>query len=759
VGSYLTWLGLPIATGYVQFNRSAPKHAVPAPSDQVRFRAKCPSQSRHSTLSLARPIACVAASWGLTLDWSRVDRVTDDLGPKTGDRPEPDTADLAGKVFISYASRDVGVADKLCAALETTGLPCWIAPRDVLAGESYAAAIVQAINSCRIVVLLLSKNSIESPHVLREIERASSKRRPVLSVQLDATGLSPELEYFLSAHHWLDASGGPIERIFPALIEYVRGRDASKTGREALGTGTAAARPSAVLVPSPAPGTRSSRWRKPALVAALTVMAVGLIYVLAGKFWLSKRADEVQSLVEATPAISEKSIAVLPFADMSEKKDQEYFSDGLSEELLNLLAKIPELKVAGRTSSFYYKGKAVKLAEMARELHVAHLLEGSVRRSGNRVRITAQLVRADNGYHLWSQTYDRELDDIFKVQDEIAAAVVAALKLELLPNHETLVAGNRTENPAAHTQYLLGRQFFNRTNTEDFRRAVAAYEQAIALDPKYASAYAGLAVAENELSHDPENTLAEVLAGQQRALAAADRAIAIDPSLSEGYAARGFLRFTIDWDWAGAEADLSRAFALDPGSYRAYTCYACFLAGLGRLSEALEINEKAIELDPLSADTWFRRSTQLNAAGRLPEARKAATRALEISPEHAFAWFNLGVTSLLEGNPKAALAEFRKTSKARREAGVAMAEHDLGHAMESQQALDALVAGYASTNAYQVAEAYAWRGERDAAFNWLERAHAQHDGILVQVKFDPLLAQLHADPRFSAMLEKMGLPP
>lgn len=684
--------------------------------------------------------------------------MTDDLGPKTTDRSEPYTAGMAGKVFISYASRDVVVAEKLCAALEAAQLSCWIAPRDVLAGESYAAAIVQAINSCRMVVLVLSKHAIESPHVLREVERASSKRRPVLSVRMDATELPPELEYFVSANHWLDASGGPVERIFPALVESVRARDAGKTGGETLAIG-GAARPVADLAPISASNASSSRWRKLALVAALAVIAVGLIYVLADKFWLSKHVDEQQSLVETTPAISDKSIAVLPFADMSEKKDQEYFSDGLTEELLNLLAKIPELKVAGRTSSFYYKGKAVKLAEIARELHVAHLLEGSVRKSGNQVRITVQLIRAADGYHQWSQTYDRQLDDIFKVQDEIAAAVVGALKLKLLPNHKTLIAGTRTENAAAHTQYLLGRQFFNRTNMEDFRRAVAAYKQSIALDPKYASAYAGLAVAENELSHDPENSLAEVLAGQQRALAAADRAIAIDPVLAEGYEARGFLRFTINWDWAGAEADLSRAFALDPGSYRAYTCYACFLAGLGRLSEALEINKKAIELDPLSADTWFRRSTQLNAAGRLPEARKAATRALEISPEHAFAWFNLGVTSLLEGNPKAALAEFHRASKARREAGVAMAEHDLGHVKESQRALDALVAGYASTNAYQVAEMYAWRGERDAAFTWLERAHAQHDGTLVQLKFDPLLARLRSDPRFAAMLKKMGLPP
>jgi len=653
--------------------------------------------------------------------------------------------DITGKVFISYASRDAGIAQELCAGLESADIPCWIAPRDVRPGEPYAAAIVQAINSCRTLVLILSKNSIDSPHVVREVERACSKRRPVLSIRMDAADLPAELEYFVSSNHWLDASGGPVKRILPALIESVRGQDASGTPREKLATAS---------VNKP-----SLRWRKPALMAALAVLAIGLVYVVTEKAWLSKRVDEQKPAVAAKPTIPEKSVAVLPFIDMSEKKDQEYFSDGLTEELLNLLAQNPQLKVAARTSSFYYKGKNFRLADIARELHVAHILEGSVRKFGDRVRITVQLIRAADGYHQWSEVFDREVHDIFKVQDEIAAAVVTALNLKLLPEHKRLSAGSRTTDPAAHTQYLLGRQFFNRTNMDDFGRAVAAYKAAIAIDPNYASAYAGLAVAENELSHDPGNSVAAVLAGQKRALEAADKAIAIDPELSEGYAARGFLRFTINWDWTGAEADLSRAFALDPGSYRTYTCYACFLATLGRLPEALEINKKAIELDPLSADTWFRRSTQLNAAGRLPEARKAAMRALEISPEHAFAWFNIGVTSLLERNPKGALAEFQKTSKARREAGVAMAEHDIGNVEASKRALDALVSAYASTNAYQVAEAYAWRGERDAAFTWLERAHAQHDGTLIQLKFDPLLANLHTDPRFAAMVKKMGLPP
>ncbi len=671
-------------------------------------------------------------------------------------RGQPVTPKAPSDVFISYASQDKRVAEAVCKALGRAGVTCWIASRDVTPGEFYAESIVHAIDSAKVFLLVLSGNAATSQHVLREVERASSKRRPVVSFRIDLAPLPPGLEYFLNTSQWLDASPKGVDRSLPKLVDAVL---------------NVIARSSEVARVYPGPPASTKAWQRPSrmFIALAVIIMAALAYVLADHFLLSGRDQQQQSVVEATPAASadssavptilERSVAVLPFVDVSERRDQEYFSDGLSEELIELLAKIPDLRVPARTSSFYFKGKNEELASIARQLMVAHVLEGSVRKSGRNLRIIASLIRADSGLRLWSETYERELDDVFKVQDEIAAAVVGALKLKLLPDPKVVSVGNRTTNPAAHTQYLLGRQFFNRTNTEDFRRAVAAYEQAIALDPNYASAYAGLAVAENELSHDPENSLAEVLAGQQRALAAADRAIAIGPELAEGYAARGFLRFTIDWDWKGAEADLSRALALDPGSYRAYTCYACFLAGLGRLSEALEINEKAIGLDPLSADTWFRRSTQLNAAGRLPEARKAAMRALEISPEHAFAWFNLGTTSLLERNPKAALAEFRKASKARREAGVAMAEHDLGNVKESQRALDALVAGYASTNAYQVAEVFAWRGQRNEAFTWLERAHAQHDGILVQIKFDPLLANLHSDPRFAAMLKKMGLPP
>lgn len=497
--------------------------------------------------------------------------------------------------------------------------------------------------------------------------------------------------------------------------------------------------------------------------AELTIIT--LLFILGGGiFWMYERGEESRAVpaaggMPAAPvAATDRSVAVLPFVDMSQGRDQGYFADGLTEELLNLLAQIPELRVIGRTSSFQFKGRNEDLRLIAAKLGVANLLEGSIRKAGDRVRITAQLIKAANGSHLWSETYERTLDDIFVVQDDIAQAVVGALKIQLLPEHLAARAPYRPASSEAYNEYLLGRQFFNRSGMDDYARAVAAYKQAIVLDPNFAAAYAGLAVAENELSHRPGLSLPEVRAGQARALEAADQAVAVDPDLSEGYAARGYLRFTINWDWRGAEADLSHAFELDPGSYRTYTCYACFLATLGRLSEALEINKKATELDPLSADTWFRRSIQLNAAGRYEEARAAAKRTLEISPEHGGAPFSLGVASLREGKPEAALAEFEKASPGRREAGIAMAEHDLGHPAESQRTLDALIDGYALTNAYQVAEAYAWRGEPDAAFQWLDRAYTQHDSTLVHIKFDPLLSRIRPDGRYVAMLTKMGLP-
>jgi len=463
----------------------------------------------------------------------------------------------------------------------------------------------------------------------------------------------------------------------------------------------------------------------------------------------------------ATGAIPEidkdPSIAVLPLINMSEDKNNEYFSDGISEELLNLLAQVPKLRVIARTSSFAFKGEKVDLGDVARKLHVASILEGSVRKAGDTVRITVQLIRASDSSHLWSEDYDRKLTDVFKVQDEIAAAVVEQLKIKLLPNQQVTNA-HRTANTEAYNQYLLGNQFYNRGTVDGYRRAATAFRQAVALDPGYAAAHAGLAYAE-AYAADFAETAAESAAGMQRALAAADKAIALVPDLADGYAARGFLRSQFTWDWVAGQADLEKALALDPGDSFVQRRYGILLWSLGRAPEAIAAMRKAIELDPLSSGAWSNLGAIQFASGQLPAAREALNRALAFNPESNLANFYLGMVELFEGHAQEALTPFRRAGEPFSQFGIAMAEHTLGHAREAQQALDEVIAKDAHDGAYQIAGVYGWRGETDKTFEWLERAYAQHDGGIAVIKTDPLLKSVRGDPRFAAMVKKLGLPP
>jgi TolB-like protein/Tfp pilus assembly protein PilF len=455
--------------------------------------------------------------------------------------------------------------------------------------------------------------------------------------------------------------------------------------------------------------------------------------------------------VAAAPAADPNSIAVLPFVDMSQDKDQEYFSDGLSEELLNLLAQLPQLKVIARTSSFSFKGKEADVATIARTLKVAHVLEGSVRKSGNTLRITAQLVRTSDSTHLWSQTYDRELTDVFKVQDEIAAAVVDALKVKLLPGQD-MGSARRSGNAEAYNQFLLGNGFADRENPENWRRAIAAYQKALVLDPGYGAAQAALSDAYGRLG---DSTGDEAL--RQQANAAADKAIALAPQLADGYLARGTGR-VVDHDLVGAGADLEKALALDPNNSEVLGTYARIHITRGRLPEAIAQLRKAVELDPLAASEWAMLGRMLNATGDFTAAREALDRSIEINPESNVTLFHRGMNELLQGRPKEAMEFFRRARSGYGGAGRTMALHSLGDAKASQAELEAEIAEFSKGAAYQIAECYAWRGEKDKAFEWLERAYTQHDGGLTFIKADPLVKSLHTDPRYAALLRKMGLP-
>jgi TolB-like protein/predicted Ser/Thr protein kinase len=448
------------------------------------------------------------------------------------------------------------------------------------------------------------------------------------------------------------------------------------------------------------------------------------------------------------------SIAVMPFVNMSGDPDNQYFSDGLSEELLNALAQIPELRVAARTSSFQFKGKNEDLREVGRKLDVAAVLEGSVRKAGRHVRITAQLVSARDGFHLWSAAYDRELDDIFAVQDEIARSVSGALKLKLLGSGGAPAA--RTGNAEAYNLYLQGKYFLERRTSEDVGKAVACYEQSLHLDPGYARAWTALAAAHEAQADRDYVPIAE---GYRKAREEVEKALALDPNLAEAHAELGQIRTTYDWDWTGADAAFKRALELDPGNATVVRKAARLAGTLGRFEEALRLDRRAVEMDPLSAPAHKSVGVNFLYAGRLDEAEAAWRKTLELEPGFPGAHMWIALADLMRGNPAAALVEIeRERDPLWRPYGLALAYHASGRELEAGAAFRELVEKHGHYAAFQVAEVHAFRGERDEAFAWLERAYSQRDGGFIAMKGDPLLRSLEPDPRYAAFLRKMRLP-
>ncbi len=497
---------------------------------------------------------------------------------------------------------------------------------------------------------------------------------------------------------------------------------------------------------------------------ALVLAGIALLLGGAALFWRGRTRPSAESsgatvTVPPPPAAAVMpSVAVLPFVDLSPKKDQEYFSDGLAEEILDALSHVEGLHVTGRTSSFSFKGKGEDVQSIAQKLHVGAVLEGSIRKDGNHLRITAQLINAADGFHIWSQIFDRQLTAIFAVQEEISAAVVQALQIKLLPGH-TVPPPARKTTPEAYAQYLIARQLLNRGSADGFRRGEEAFRKAVKLDPDYAPAWVGLAHAAY-YSSGLARTAAEGQEATDRAVAAAEKAVALGPDLGEAWAVRGWLRAFVNWDWQGAEADLKNALRLNSGDAQVWRRYGFLLASLGRLPEALAATRKSAELDPLAAEAWDNLGYLATASGDLATARSASTRALEIAPEQAYAADHLAIADLLERHAARALATFEKSGEeVFRLQGIAMAQHDLGHAAESQRALDELTRKYSHSSAFQIAQAYAWRGDLDRAFEWLERGRRQRDGGLGFLKSDPLLGKIRSDPRYVDLLRKMKLPP
>jgi adenylate cyclase len=454
---------------------------------------------------------------------------------------------------------------------------------------------------------------------------------------------------------------------------------------------------------------------------------------------------------EAATAPDAHSIAVLPFVDMSPEGDQEYLSDGIAEELLNLLVQIPDLKVAARTSSFSFKGENVKIDEVARELRVAHVLEGSVRKAGNRVRITAQLIKADDGYHLWSETFDRTLDDVFAIQDEISAAVVAALKVQLLG-----AAPKSVEvNPEAYALYLQGRYFFVRRTQQDWENAALAFEQALEIEPDYANAWAGYSLV---LGAQAGQSYRELHAGYVLAREAANKALELDPNLAEAHAALGNIQTSYDWDWAGAEASLTRALELAPGNSHILAEMAVLQRFLGNLDVAIELNRRAVELDPLAMRGYHQLGLALIWAEQLDEALAVYHQLLRLNPDYTSANLSLSRILLLQENLEGAMAAAeREQEPFWREFGILINLYAQGRTEEADVRLVDFIEQNQADSAYQIATIYAFRGDIDQVFEWLELAYVQRDGGLPEMLSDPFLNQFSDDPRWVEVLKKVGL--
>jgi adenylate cyclase len=497
--------------------------------------------------------------------------------------------------------------------------------------------------------------------------------------------------------------------------------------------------------------------------AILSVLGVMVVYFLVYHFWLANHlmapvADAARegaaNKAEAGIEITQRSIAVLPFVDMSQAKDQEYLSDGLAEELLDLLAKIPELRVAARTSAFAFRGKAEDVPSIARKLHVAHILEGSVRKSGSRVRITAQLIRADSGYHLWSETYDRDLTDIFKLQDEIAGAVVQALKVALLGG--AMPARAVPKSPEAYNLYLQGRFLADLHTKEGLEKAVDYFHRAIKLDPTYEPTWTALSFVYSDSGArgfaSPEQALAQ-------ARAAASEALKLDPKSARAHVALGLIHMNIDWDWAAADREFKQALEFDPGNATVLSLGGYLELAFGHTVRAAALFRQALARDPLHASSYNNLGIAYYAEGRLPEAESAFRRSIELKPAQSYTHNGLGLVLLSQGEREAALAEMgRESDDSWRLQGLAIVNHVLGRRAESNAALAELSSRFAKDAPYAIATVHAFRREKEQAFGWLDRAVAERDGTLASIKVDPLLTYLIDDPRYPALLKRLGLP-
>jgi TolB-like protein len=670
-------------------------------------------------------------------------------------------------VFLSYASQDAEPAQKICEALHAAGIEVFLDQSELRGGDVWDQKIRHEIHDCALFIPIVSQHTQERLEgyfrhewklAIERTHHMAEQKAFLVPVVVDGTrdqdAFVPDA---FRAVQWTRLPGGETP---PAFVERIKRLLSAELWLLSVVSGAA---------PAIGQPVRASRRPKPVLLAIVAVVVfVALAYLVAGRFWVSRHpgtsAGETASRATAEPGAAAAfnppphSIAVLPFVNMSGDKEQEYFSDGLTEELLNSLAAINELQVAARTSSFSFKERP-DIATVAHKLNVGAVLEGSVRRSGNTVRVSAQLINAVTGFHLWSRTYDRDLGDVLRLQTEIATAVADALKVTLLGDVSAKIELGGTRNPAAFDAYLRGaKKFSSRHEPKDLPTAIAAYTEAIRLDPHYALAFAARSIAVSDYAADAA-TGAAIREGFDSALADARQALALAPDLPQGHIAVAFVSENGTLDFTQASEAYERAVALAPGNAEVLRSSGYFAALVGHFDVGLAAARRAVVLDPLARASHSLLAEALYMARRYEEAIAAFAEVISLEPDFRSTYGSRGLAYYGLGDLERARASCEtKPDYWYSQQCLSVIYDKLGRHTDAEAQLSKMKAASGDDAAYQYATIYAQWGNRAKALEWLETALRLRDSGLENLKNDPLIDPLRKEPRFQAIERELKFP-
>jgi TolB-like protein/Flp pilus assembly protein TadD len=660
-------------------------------------------------------------------------------------------AESSRAVFLSYASQDAEAAQRICEALRAAGVEVWFDRTELRGGDAWDRSIRQQIRECALFVPVISAHTDARPEGYFRLEwklavdrtHTMSDRAPFLvpAVIDEASDSRADVPDRFRELQWTRLPGGETPPAFVERIQRLLSGEPAPLQHAHL--------PGAVA--NNAPVSRGLIRRRTGVlygaIAAAILLAVGYL--------------GVERLNRPKPGIpSAASIAVLPLANESGDASQQYFSDGISEDLITALGQFSGLKVIGRSSAFQFRNSKEDSRSIGAKLGVAHLLEGSVRKSGDMIRVSAELIDTADGSLQWSEHYDRPYKDLFALQDEVTRAVAVALKSKLLSGEQ---AAEQSERPPsgsleAYNALLQGRFYGNRGTEADVRKAIDFLIQATQLDPRYALAWSKLAVAWTELGLSYlEGAPAQDASAKARE--AADRALTISPDLAAAHVARGYLLENADFNWRGAEAEYRRAQALAPNNSSSKLSLADLAATFGELDRAIELMRDALAIEPLQTTGYDRLANILSGSNRLDEAERAIRRAIELQPGADTYHKTLAVIEVLRGNAQAALsAASQEPDGSWQDFAFALARQIGTDRRAADGALKTLIEKDGGDSAFQIAEVYALRNDAKATFEWLDRAWSSRDAGITSLLYDPFILRYKDDPRFAAFCSKVGLP-